>query len=60
MTRSEQKYNKAVKMLVEEYCKVQGNAWVDKPMAYSLYQVWKWFNTNEKPRSPQAESEGEK
>lgn len=57
MTRSEQKYNKAVKMLVEEYCKAQGNVWVRKPMAYSLYQVWKWFNTNEKHRLPQAESE---
>lgn len=57
MTRSEQKYNKAVKMLVEEYCKAQENVWVCKPMAYSLYQIWKWFDTNEKSRLPQAESE---
>ena len=57
MTRSEQKHNKAVKMLAEEYRKAQENVWVDKPMAYSLHQVWKWFNANEKPRSPRESEE---
>ena len=50
MTRSEQKYQKAIKMLAEEYHKAQTMAFVRKPMAYALYQVWKWFNENEKPR----------
>lgn len=50
MTRSEQKYQKAIKMLMEEYRKAQAQAFVRKPMAYALYQVWKWFDENEKPR----------
>lgn len=57
MTRSEQKYQKAIKILAEEYCKAQACVWVEKPMAYALYQVWKWFDTNERPRLSPAESE---
>lgn len=57
MTRSEHKYQKAIKMLAEEYHKAQALEFVHKPMAYALYQVWKWFDENEKPRI--AESEGE-
>ncbi len=50
MTRSEHKYQKAIKMLAYEYCKAQAMAFVRKPMAYALYQVWKWFDGNEKSR----------
>ena len=50
MTRSEQKYQKAIKMLGEEYRKAQAAAYVHKPMAYALYQVFRWFDANEKPR----------
>lgn len=50
MTRREQKYQKAIKMLAEEYRKAQTMTFVNKPMAYALYQVWKWFDENEKPR----------
>lgn len=50
MTRSEQKYQKAIKMLAEEYRRSQTLVFVHKPMAYALYQVWKWFDENEKPR----------
>ncbi len=50
MTRSEQKYQKAIKMLQDEYVKAQASAFVRKPMAYALYQVWKYFNTKEKSR----------
>ena len=37
-------------MLAEEYRKAQALEFVRKPMAYALYQVWKWFDENEKPR----------
>lgn len=50
MTRSKQKYQKAIKMLAEEYRKAQMLAFVHKPMAYALYQVWKYFDEHEKPR----------
>lgn len=56
VTRGEQKYQKAIKMLADEYRKAQAMVFVHKPMAYALYQVWKWFDENEKPRI--AESEG--
>ena len=57
MTRSEQKYQKAIKMLAEEYRKSQAMVFVRKPMAYALYQVWKWFDENEKPRITESEDE---
>ncbi len=50
MTRSEQRYQKAIKMLTEEYRKAQAAVYVRKPMAYALYQVFRWFDANEKPR----------
>ena len=50
MTKSENKYQKAIKMLAYEYCKAQAMAFVHKPMAYALYQVWKYFDEHEKPR----------
>ena len=55
MTRSEQKYQKAIKMLADEYRKAQTMAFVRKPMAYALYQVWKWFDENEKSRIAESE-----
>ena len=55
MTRSEHKYQKAIKMLAEEYRMSQTRVFVRKPMAYALYQVWKWFDENEKPRIEESE-----
>ena len=55
MTRSEHKYQKAIKMLAEEYRKAQMLAFVQKPMAYALYQVWKYFDEHEKPRIAESE-----
>ena len=57
MTRSEQKFQKAVRMIKDVYRTAQGSVWVNKPMAYTLYQVWKWFNENEKPRLNNDEKE---
>lgn len=57
MTRSEQKYQKAIQMLAEEYRKAQASVYVAKPLSYALYQVWKYFDTHEKPRL--AEGSGE-
>lgn len=50
MTRSEQKYQKAIQMLTEEYRKAQANVYVAKPLSYALYQAWKYFDTHEKSR----------
>lgn len=50
MTRSEQKYQKAIKMLAEEYHKAIVQVSVRKPMAYALYQVWRYFDQHEKSR----------
>ena len=32
---------KAIRLLEEEYEKAKKLAWVDKPLAYALYKVWK-------------------
>ena len=50
MTRSEMKLNKAIRILKEEYIKAQASTYVRKPMSYALYQVWKYFEKNEKER----------
>ena len=55
MTRSEHKYQKAIKMIAEEYRKAQAIVFVRKPMSYALYQVWKWFDENERPRITERE-----
>jgi len=55
MTRSEHKYQKAIKMLADEYRKSQAMVFVYKPMAYALYQVWKWFDEHETPRIAESE-----
>lgn len=55
MTRSEQRIQKATKMLEEEYRKALAQAWVGKPMAYALYQVWKYFDEHEKSRLAESE-----
>ncbi len=31
----------ALKLVEEEYNKAKGNAYIKKPLAYALYQVWK-------------------
>ena len=51
MTRAERRYQKAIKMLAEEYRKAQAASWVAKPLAYALYQVWKYFDAYERPRT---------
>jgi len=50
MTRSEQRFQKAIKMLMEEYRKAQAYVWVEKPLSFALYQVWKYFDIHEKSR----------
>ena len=51
MTREERRYQKAIKMLAEECRKAQAAWWVEKPLAYALYQVWKYFDAYERPRT---------
>ena len=55
MTRSEQKYQKAIQMLTEEYRKAQANVYVGKPLSYALYQVWRYFDKYEKSRLAESE-----
>lgn len=50
MTRSEQKFNKAIEILKKEYIKSQASVYVAKPMAYALYQTWKYFDGHEGSR----------
>lgn len=50
MKRSEQRFQKAINMLEKEYRKAQASVWVEKPISYSLYQLWKYFDTHEKSR----------
>ena len=57
MTRSEQRMQKAINMLAEEYRKALAQVSVGKPMAYALYQVWKYFDTHEKSRLAGKEQE---
>ena len=47
MTRSEQKLEKAIRLLKQEYANAQASDFVNKPMSYALYQVWKKFDSNE-------------
>lgn len=49
--------NKAIKMLKDAYITGQTMVWVRKPMAYALYQVWKYFDEYEKPRYQKKETE---
>lgn len=58
MTREERRYQKAIKMLAEEYHKAQAASWVQKPMSYALYQVWKYFDAYEKPRTAERRANG--
>ena len=44
-------------MLAEEYRKALAQVSVGKPMAYALYQVWKYFDTHEKSRLAGKEQE---
>lgn len=55
MTRSEQKYQKAIKMIAEEYRKAQASCYIRKPISYALYQVWKYFNMHETSRYSEGE-----
>lgn len=55
MTRSEQKIQKALKMLTEEYQRSKEIVWIRKPMAHALYIVWRYFDEYEKPRIAESE-----
>lgn len=57
MTRSEQRLQKAFKMLDTEYKKALASCYVRKPMAYALYQVWKYFTSHEKSRLTKGEED---
>lgn len=60
MTRCEQTYQKAIKMLAEEYRKALSQVSVRKPMAYALYQTWRYFDQHEKSRlTERSEEDGE-
>lgn len=47
VTRSEQRFEKAVKMLKEEYTYAMANCSINKPIAYALYRVWRYFDKTE-------------
>lgn len=49
------KIDKAIKLLRAEYEKAQDLEFVHKPMAYALYQVWKYFDETEKDRKENAD-----
>lgn len=40
----------AITTLIEEWQKAVRNDFVDKPIAYALYQTWKLYNANEPNR----------
>lgn len=42
-----QKLEKAIQLLKQEYANAQASDFVNKPMSYALYQVWKKFDSNE-------------
>lgn len=46
---------KAVMNLIEEYGIAKDSGYVQKPISYALYQTWRKWDKEEKPK---AESEG--
>ena len=41
---------KAIHLLFEEYTRIKDNPGIQKPVAWSLYQVWKYADSHEKSR----------
>lgn len=39
--KPDRKMEKAIKMLIDEYEKAKKQEWVENPLAYALYQVWR-------------------
>ena len=50
MTREEQKFERAIRMIKETYEKALKDPHVHKPLSYTLYQVWRYYDTREKER----------
>lgn len=50
MTRNQIKLENAINKLKEEYDKALEMKFIIKPLAYALYQTWKYYNRNEAPR----------
>lgn len=45
------KFKKAIKMLCNDYSNAKITSYVQKPFSYSLFQVWKYFNSIEVPKT---------
>ena len=41
---------KAIHLLIEEYIRIKDNPGMQKPVSWSLYQVWKYADKHEKKR----------
>ena len=48
MTRDELKLEHAIKRFEKEYKKALENKWVIRPVAYALYQTWKYYDEKER------------
>ena len=44
------RYETAINMIEKEYERAKALSFVRKPLAYALYQVWKWADRTEKER----------
>ncbi len=45
---------RTITRLFDTYEKAKRNESIKKPIAWSLYQVWKWADSYEKPRKEKA------
>ena len=43
--------DRVIKRLKQEYEHALRQSWINKPLAYALYEVWKYVNMTEKDRS---------
>lgn len=50
-------YDKAVRMLEKNYANAQRLPFVRSPMAWALYQTWKYFDREAQKKEEQHESE---
>ena len=41
---------KVIDHIIQEHNEAINNRWIEKPMAYAIYQTWKWIDAKEKPR----------
>lgn len=39
--------NRAWKIFLDEYEWAKRQKWIRKPIAYAMYQAWKWIDENE-------------